>query len=553
MLQRTGSLHRIVLIARRIRLLVSVALIFALAFPISSSLATQTDIHSADKIGPGVLDALHTSGQARVVVALAEPRSIKMSPFDLAAARQDIAALQSSVLALVGATDFHVKHRYQAVPALAGVLRSEGAARALTAHPGVVRIDLDAGGSGALGASVPLIGANKMHARGIAGNGIVVAVLDSGVDTDHSDFAGAIIHQECFLDNGGSIDGNGRCPNGSDRQSGAGAAEDDAGHGTHVTGIIMSHGVRSSVGVAPGAKIVAIKVTAGPSFSGVFFSFSEVIAGLDFIINQRPDVQIINMSLVTNATFAGDCDNSTSWNMAGAAAINTLRARGVVTFASSGNTGSGTAMASPACLHNVISVGATDNSDNVASFTSSNASTDLVAPGVGIISSGLADGTANASGTSMASPHAAGCAALFMQLGIVTTPDQIEARLKSSAVQVTNPTNGRTYPRIDCNPPPLSAVALEGPTYGLVDTPYTFTSTSSPISALTPLTYTWSFDGHVPITTTGNLSSSLSLSWPIAGTYGITVTASNTEAIVTDTHTIVISPSLSIYLPLEMR
>jgi hypothetical protein len=69
------------------------------------------------------------------------------------------------VLASVGAGDFHVKHRYQAVPALAGVLRSEGAARALTAHPGVVRIDLDAGGSGALGISVSLIGANKMHAR----------------------------------------------------------------------------------------------------------------------------------------------------------------------------------------------------------------------------------------------------------------------------------------------------------------------------------------------------------------------------------------------------
>jgi subtilisin family serine protease len=115
--------------------------------------------------------------------------------------------------------------------------------------------------------------------RGIAGNGIVVAVLDSGVDTDHSDFAGAIIHQECFLDNGGSIDGHGRCPNGSDRQSGADAAEDDAGHGTHVTGIIMSHGVRSSVGVAPGAKIVAIKVTAGPSFSGVFLASLRLSPG----------------------------------------------------------------------------------------------------------------------------------------------------------------------------------------------------------------------------------------------------------------------------------
>jgi hypothetical protein len=153
----------------------------------------------------------------------------------------------------------------------------------------------------------------------------------------------------------------------------------------------------------------------------------------------------------------------------------------------------------------------------------------------------------------MASPHAAGCAALLIQVGLVATPDQIETRLKTSAVQVTNPTNGRTFPRIDCNPPPLSAVAIEGPTYGLLNRSYSFTSTVSPITALTPLTYTWSITGQTPFTTTSGLSSTLSIAWPIAGTYGITVTATNSEAIVTDTHTIVISPSISIYLPLEMR
>jgi subtilisin family serine protease len=163
-------------------------------------------------------------------------------------------------------------------------------------------------------------------------------------------------------------------------------------------------------------------------------------------------VQIINMSLGTTATFAGDCDNTTAWNMAGAAAINTLRSRGVIAFASSGNNSSGTYMNSPACLSNVISVGATNNADTVASFSNSNSSTDIMAPGVGILSSGLLNGTSTASGTSMASPHAAGCAALLIQAGEAVTPNQLEARLESSSVQVIDSTNGLQFPRIDCAP-----------------------------------------------------------------------------------------------------
>ena len=158
------------------------------------------------------------------------------------------------------------------------------------------------------------------------------------------------------------------------------------------------------------------------------------------------------MSIVTDAVFAGDCDNSTSFNMAGAAAINTLRSNGVVAFASSGNTGSGSFMTSPACLSNVLSVGATNNDDDVASFTSSNESLDVMAPGVSITSTGLANGTRTLSGTSMASPHAAGCAALLINSGTALTPDEIETSLEASSVMVTDLTNGRTFPRIECGP-----------------------------------------------------------------------------------------------------
>jgi subtilisin family serine protease len=305
-----------------------------------------------------------------------------------------------------------------------------------------------------LAASVPFIGANARHAQGNNGEGVVVAILDSGVDTDHPDLSDDIVAQACFGDNNFSLDGNGFCPSGGDRHFGVTSAEDNAGHGSHVAGIVTSRGTVSSVGVAPGANIVAIKVLDGCAFSGCFYAFSEIVAALDYIIqvNNVLGVKIINMSIGTNAQFVGACDNSTAFNMAGAAAINTLRNMGVIAFASAGNNGSGLTMPSPACLSNVVSVGATNNTGVVATFSQSNSTTDIFAPGVAITSLSRFGTTAVASGTSMASPHAAGCAALLVQAGEAITPAAIEARLETSPFMVTDPTNGLSFPRIDCSP-----------------------------------------------------------------------------------------------------
>ncbi len=511
----------------------------------------QVPLLGREKIGSDVVESLQLEGEARVVIALAEPLSLNTRPLNLDKVSSEISIIQDAVLSSVDSSDFVITHKYQSVPALAGKLLTETGLYRLAANPYVTKIDLDVGGTGSLAISVPLIGADTWHSAGNIGDGVVVAVLDSGLDTDHTDLAPALIHQECFLDDDGSIDGNGLCPNGSDRQSGAGAAEDDAGHGTHVTGIIASRGNQSSVGVAPGVSIVAIKVTAGPSFSGTFYYFSEIVAALDFIINNRPDVQIINMSLVTYAQFSGDCDDTTSWNMAGAAAINTLRSLGVVSFASSGNNGSGTLMSSPACLSNVISVGATDNSDTIASFTDSNSSTDVMAPGVGIVSSAMGNSTTTASGTSMASPHAAGCAALFIASREAVTPDQIEMRLENSPVQVFNPKNGLTFPRIECSLKSLTGVDISGPTTGFVNGEYSFIATVNPITATRPITYIWQATGQPPITSTNGLSNTVSFVWDILGTQVVSVTAENVGSEVTNTYSILISTG--IYLPIILK
>lgn len=475
----------------RASLLVLLATLFC---QISPAWSAVPPAHSEAKIGPGVLEQLRDSGAANVMIALAPPPSAQAVGLDMAAMKSQIAQMQTDVLAQLGGLDYQARHTYSAVPALAGRVTSEAGLAALARHPSVRKVDLDVGGTGSLATSVPLIGADLRHALGNSGAGVVVAVLDSGLDTDHVNLGDNLIAEACFLDNDGTVDGLGLCPNGSDRQTGVGAAEDDAGHGSHVTGIVTSNGTLGSVGVAPDASIVALKVTAGPTFSGVFFFFSEIVAALDYIINNPGlGVQVINMSIGTSALFGGDCDASTAFNMAGAAAINTLRANGVTAFASAGNNGSSTQMTSPACLSNVISVGASDNSDNPAGITNSNASTDIFAPGVGILSSDLSNGTTTATGTSMASPHAAGCAALLIQNGEAVTPDQIETRLETSAVQVLVTANGLSFPRIDCNPqvnvPPVCNA--NGPYTAECGGAVTLNGTASSDPNGDPLTFLW--------------------------------------------------------------
>ncbi len=411
-----------------------------------------------DKVGAAVKAALSGASSVRVVVALEETSAGALG--SLGAARSQARAKQDRVLTSLARHDYQLVHRFDYVPGLVLKVDQAGLA-ALAAHVDVMRIDLDVGGSGSLASSVPMINADDLHMQGITGAAVTVAFLDSGLDTDHDDLSDNLVHQDCFLDEDGTLDGVGDCPNGSDRQTGAGAAEDGHGHGTKTTGIVTSKGTVSSVGVAPDADIVAIKVLDNSGVAGTFAFFSEIVAALDHLISSHPEVKVINMSLGTSALFTGACDSSTAYNILGAAAVNTLRASGVIAFASSGNDGSGTSMTSPACLSNVVSVGAADEADAVASFTNSNSTTNIMGPGVSITSTGLANGTSTGNGTSYASPHAAGCAALFIQAGTFTTPDEIEQRLESSKILVTDATNGLTFPRIDClNAAPTPTPAL---------------------------------------------------------------------------------------------
>ena len=387
--------------------------------------------------------------------------------------KEAVAQAQERVLAALTGKEFVTRWRFETIPALAGEINAAGLAK-IAGLPGVLRVDLDPPAEAHLLESVPLIQASQAQSLGHRGQGISVAILDSGIEITHPDLSDDLVAQECFCSASG-----GCCPNGTSRQSGPGSAADGLGHGTHVAGIVTSKGVVAPIGVAPDADIVAIRVldATGNGF------LSDTAAGLDWVAANRPDVRVVNMSLGSDNLYIGNCD---AMFPAFASAINNLRSQGVITFASSGNDASGIGMAAPACVSNAVSVGATydanigpvgfsacsDSStftNKVTCFSNSNSTTDIFAPGGAIQSCGLFGGTATFFGTSMASPHAAGCAADLFSANPALTPAQIETALETSGVPVTDPKNNLTFPRINC----LAALAslgacidLDGDGYG---------------------------------------------------------------------------------------
>ena len=208
------------------------------------------------------------------------------------------------------------------------------------------------------------------------GSGVRAYVIDTGIRTDHTQFGG-------------------RASNVFDAFGGNG--QDCNGHGTHVAGTIGG----STYGVAKSSLLRGVRVL-NCSGSG---STSGVIAGVDWVTNNRINPAVANMSLGGGASSALDT------------AVNNLSNSGVAIAVAAGNSNVDACSTSPARAANAITVGATTSSDARASFSNFGPCLDIFAPGQGILSAWFSSSTATAtlSGTSMASPHVAGAAALYKQ------------------------------------------------------------------------------------------------------------------------------------------
>lgn len=389
----------------------------------------------ADVVVPAAIArAVDRDGPQRVIVLLDAPVARGAG---LPQRRRAVQRAQQAVLDALPQDGFALRHRYAVVPAVAGTVDRAGLER-LRSLPGVRGVEPDLPGRGGLAESVPLIGADYVQdVLGFDGSGVTVAVIDSGVQAGHPDLAGSVVDEQCFC--------IGCCPNGASTQSGPGAAADDHGHGTHVTGILAGRGVLASRGVAPGASVVAVKVL---DSDNRFCCTSDVVAAMDWVATAHPEVKVVNLSLGTSALYTGDCD-AVGTGAAFATAVAALEANGASVFAASLNDGDPNRMTAPACVAAAISVGSVSKLDVVANSSNSGPNLDLLGPGVGIRSSWLGSTTSFASGTSMATPHAAGAAALLLQASPGLDRAGVLAALADTGVPILDARNGLTRPRVD--------------------------------------------------------------------------------------------------------
>jgi subtilisin family serine protease len=242
-------------------------------------------------------------------------------------------------------------------------------------------------------ASLPLSGTYTYPSTA---SNVHVYDIDTGARITNTDFGGRASYGYDFIDNDA-------------------VADDCNGHGTHTAGTIAGN----TYGVAKGVKLVAVRVLDCQG-SG---SYSQIIAGVDWVTKNAVKPAVANMSL-------GGSAGSTLDN-----AVKNSIASGVTYAVAAGNDNTDACNTSPARLADAITVGATDSADNRASFSNYGSCLDIFAPGVNITSTYNTSDTSTTrmSGTSMATPHVTGAAALVLAASPTATPAQVRDTLVNNA------------------------------------------------------------------------------------------------------------------------
>ena len=431
-------------------------LVLILILVLAVSLATS-DAFAQDPTLSRLADKAEREGTVRVIarVPVNFQAEARLSRFARGRQRSAVASAQANLAqAVQRGPGLDVVESIEALPLVVLEADREGLDRLRRSRLEFIEDTLSAP---YLDTTVALIGAARAHRTGLTGAGQTIAVLDTGVDTSHPMFEGKTVAEACYSTtssaNGGSTS---FCPGDLAEEIGEGAggacSQTIAGcdHGTHVAGIALGDG--SSIdGVAPGASLVAIQVfsrfssaaTCSPRFAPCALSYtSDQIKALQHVVTlaERFDIAAVNMSLGGGRN-AGVCDADPR-----KPAIDALRSLGIATVAASGNNGFTDGIGSPACISSAISVGASDDEDEVAEFSNTAPILDMFAPGEAILSAVPGGEMRQKRGTSMAAPHVAGAIALAFQKDPEASVDDVIAAILSNGVDVSG--RDLTRPRL---------------------------------------------------------------------------------------------------------
>jgi len=368
------------------------------------------------------------------------------------------------------------KRRFRHVPFLVMDL-DEKAIERLAGLPQVVSIQEDTVEDLVMDSSNAVIGSETAWVAGFDGAGWAVAVLDTGVDSTHPFFStgSKVVSEACYSSDTESADS--LCPGGLEESivagSGANCGEAIKGcsHGTHVAGTVAGNdGIGPEYGVARGADIIAIQVFSrfeGITDCGPIYQYcarayvSDQVAALERVLDLHETFNIaaVNMSLGGSSyEDQATCDEEQGIRKL---AIDNLRSVGIATVVASGNSGERSAINAPACISSAISVGATNDTDAVTSFSNVADFLALFAPGESISSSVPGGDKAVWQGTSMAAPHVAGAWAVLRQKSEAADVSEVLTALQATGTLVDDQRSGGTsteIPRINLD---LALVEME--------------------------------------------------------------------------------------------
>ncbi len=404
----------------------------------------------------------------RVIISLEQPflprGDLPKSEF-LVLQKQSIGNVQKQFLTEIEsfAVEDEIVHQFQFVPQIIMEVNRE-TLEALEASEQIRFIEEDVVYPPLLANSAPAIGADKAWDLGFDGSGQTIVILDTGFDSSHPMLDGKIVSEACFSTTSSSFQQSSvsACPGNANQAYGSGSAAPCSvflcDHGTHVAGIAAGNTVPSGPtisysGIAKGANIIGIQVfsefTRHPACGApcALTYDGDIRRALEYVysISGQYDIASVNLSL-------GGGEYSSECNSEAKQFVDQLKDFGIATIAASGNFYDNfpNGITSPACISNVVSVGAVNNDDDVWEFSQKAPILDFLAPGYEIRSSLPGNQLWYKSGTSMSAPHVSGAWAVLKQSSPNSSVQEIFDVLKSTAIDVEDTRGGTimTFDRI---------------------------------------------------------------------------------------------------------